>query len=87
MFVCGDITMAQGVEDALEAVLVKEGSLAKIEAREYIEKMKVGSCNGHIYQRRKKYNAKRETRVYNFFLAFVPVFFILPQLRWYSGRR
>ena len=40
-YVCGDVTMAQGVGDTLEKILQRHGTIAAQEAAEYVLQMKV----------------------------------------------
>lgn len=40
-YVCGDVKMANGVSDALKKVLVTHGKMNKLEADNYVTKMKV----------------------------------------------
>ena len=40
-YICGDITMAQDVQGALEVVLREKAKLTETEVKNYIDKMKV----------------------------------------------
>ncbi len=40
-YICGDITMAEDVQDALETILKEEGGLKDRDVKNYIETMKV----------------------------------------------
>ena len=46
-YICGDITMAEDVQDALEAILKEHGKMTDRDVKHYIDTMKVCKTCSH----------------------------------------